>query len=544
MVAGYDSYNDQRFANNHQSASDYRIIGTNAIIPTGTTNVYPQFLPDGTTQIAWQPILMGTEGTNFRTHSVFYNDNWRVSSRITANLGLRYDRNQGANGVGAIVTRDASLSPRLGVVLDPFDDQKWTITGSVGKYVAGIASSIADVSSPGGNFDAYTFAYLGPAINPNPNAPLLSSADALAQLFAWFDANGGTSRALAGTPVVRGVTPQIRESLKSPHAWEYSGGVGRQIGGRASVRADVTFRKHGDFYAQRTDLSTGRVTDTRTNILPALQNRVYDLTVIENTDRLKRRYAGLTTQGQYRVAASLELGVSYTLSRLWGNVEGETINSGPTASDILQYPEYKQESWNAPEGDLSADQRHRGRVWATYGIPRVTGLSLGLLHIAESGVPYGAVGTINAQNFLTNPGYLSAPASNVFAYYYTARDAFRTDGQTRTDMAINYARRVPGFQRAELFGQIQIVNVFNHYQLCGCGASTVFQNGGAINLTRLDQTVQTPVTSAATVTAFNPFTATPQEGVNWRLAPSFGTALNRQAFTTPRTFRVSFGVRF
>jgi hypothetical protein len=31
----------------------------------------------------------------------------------------------------------------------------------------------------------------------------------------------------------------------------------------------------------------------------------------------------------------------------------------------LSYPEYAQESWNNPEGDLAADQRHRLRLVGT-----------------------------------------------------------------------------------------------------------------------------------------------------------------------------------
>jgi hypothetical protein len=33
-------------------------------------------------------------------------------------------------------------------------------------------------------------------------------------------------------------------------------------------------------------------------------------------------------------------------------------------------------------------------------------------------------------------------------------------------------------------------------------------------------------------------------GVNWDYGPLFGQALNRFAYTTPRTLRLSFGVRF
>ena len=93
-----------------------------------------------------------------------------------------------------------------------------------------------------------------------------------------------------------------------------------------------------------------------------------------------------------------------------------------------------------------------------------------------------------------------------------------------------------------------MLNVFNQFQLCACG-STVFgtgsaANAGGVNLQRLDTTVLTPGTTASRYAAFNPFTTTPVRGVNWDYGPIFGTALNRFAYTTPRTVRMSFGVRF
>ena len=46
------------------------------------------------------------------------------------------------------------------------------------------------------------------------------------------------------------------------------------------------------------------------------------------------------------------------------------------------------------------------------------------------------------------------------------------------------------------------------------------------------------------VAAFNPLTTVPVQGTNWNYGPGFGTATIKTAFTTPRTFRLTFGVRF
>ena len=168
------------------------------------------------------------------------------------------------------------------------------------------------------------------------------------------------------------------------------------------------------------------------------------------------------------------------------------------------------------------------------------------LQTIASGVPYGAFGPIATQPYVTNPGYLTPPAASgasAVNYYFTARDAFRTEAEKRTDMAVNYNFKIPAARNTQLFAQLQVINLFNQFQLCGCGA-TVFANGGTVTQTRIDQTALTASTNATQFTAFNPFTTTPVQGTNWALGPNFGTALNRFAYTTPREIRVSFGVRF
>ncbi|MQA30518.1 MAG: hypothetical protein GEU82_11905 [Luteitalea sp.] len=541
MTFGYDGYNNRRYANNHQSGSDYRILNVNSIIRD--TDITAQFIGDGATLIQWQPIFVTSEGTNFRTHSAFYSDNWRVSDRVTAVLGLRYDHNDAVDSSGMLVAKGNSWSPRLGMVVDPRGDQQWTISGSVAKYVGALANTVANAASAAGNADAYQFVYLGPDVNADTSGVLTSTAEGIRQVFDWFNANGGASRpTVLAIPV--GVTPIIGDDLESPSAWEYAGGISRQVGNRAAVRADVTYRDYGNFYAQRTDISTGRVIDTRAQAPASVRGHSYDLTVIENTDLLTRQYAGLGLQANYRFGVRANAGATYTLARAWGNVDGET-GAGPSASAALQYPEYKRAGWNYPDGDLSIDQRHRARLWLNYGLPAVSGLTLSVMQILESGVPYGAMSNagVNPRPYVTNPGYLSPPVGTGTLYYFTARDAFRTEGQRRTDLAVSYARSVKGLRGLQFFGQLQVLNVFDDFQLCACGAPTVFKDGGAMNSTFIDQAVRTSVTNAA-LRAFDPFTTTPVENVNWARGPNFGRALNRLAYTTPRTLRLTFGVRF
>jgi hypothetical protein len=540
VAFGYDNYNDHRFANNHQSGSDYRILGTSTVVRSEV--IYPVFLGDNSTFIQGNPIALSSNGTDILTHSLFVNDSWRASSKVTVNLGLRYDRTDGEDAANGIVSTAQAFSPRLGVVWDPSGEGKWSLSGSFSRYVSALNSSIVE-NSPAGNPAEFQWHYQGPSINADPNGPLVTPDVALRQLFDWFNANGGTNR----TPVsadVPGVNLRVAESMKSPSAYEYATGLSRAFG-RGSVRFDYVFRDYKDFYIRRTDLSTGKVTNEL--------GRTFDVNIIENAsgDDLKRRYQGGTVSASYRAHANIETGASYTLSRLWGNVDGENAASGPLTTTIFSYPEYREAEWNLPEGDLFGDQRHRARVWGVFRVPiaeRAGRLDFGLLFGAASGVPYGlnanpglAVGQIDPRPYVPDLGYASAlGSSSTIDYFFFPRDQYRTEAQYRTDFSVNYGYRFLG--TAEVFFHGEVLNVFNQFQLCGCGG-TVFNNGGGSDLRTINTSVLTR-SNTATLQPFNPFTDTPVEGTHYRLGPTFGQATSRFAYTSPRTFRFNLGVRF
>jgi len=548
LVFGFDTFNDIRTANNHQSGSDYRIFSAGTILTgtgAGENDLFPIFLGDGTTTIQWNPILQDSEGSSFRTHSVFVNDTWRVTDRLTANVGVRFDKNRGSDQSGNVVAKDSAFSPRLGVVWDPTGGGAWSVTASVAKYVAAISNPVADSSAAGGNPQTRQFIYRGPSINGPGTTTPVPTAEAIGGVFDWFFANGGPTLPLNGAPTIPGVTPQIADGLTSPSAWEYASGVSRQFGGRASLRADLLVRHYVDFYLRQADTTTGRVQDPT--------GRSFDLALITNAPDglLSRDYVGGTFSGTYRFGKTLDLGANYTLSKADGNFDGENVASGPVPFDY-RYPEYKQGSWNSPDGDLAVDQRHRARLWANYHPGFAPGLTLSVLQALESGVPYAAANTngVDPRPYVTNPGnaYLTPPASTATTYFFGPRDEFHTEGQIRTDLAVNYLYRIPRAGGMQLFAQVQVLNIFDQSQLCACG-STVFgtgsaANAGGVNLQRIDTTVLTSGTTASRFATFNPFTTTPVRGVNWDYGPNFGTAVNRFAYTTPRTIRASFGVRF
>ena len=531
IVFGYDYFNDNIIANTHPSGSDYRIRGTSSLIRDG--KVYPVLMPN-TTTLDWNPIDKISQGSDLRMHSLYTNDNWRVNDRITLNLGIRIDKNDATNGDGRNVGNDVSFSPRLSASWDPSGVGTWAMNGSFARYTMALTSNLAASTAEAGNAATYRWIYTGAPINTTvtPTTPIgqiTTTESAIQQVFQWHDAQGGNSRQPQAL-TLPGINMVIGEPLTSPYAIEFAGGVSRVLGQRGTVRADFVYRDFRNFYSLHTDLGTGQVANGTTRA---------DLSIIENSDVNQRQYTGLTTQATYEFGSWLSVGGNYTLSRAYGDLDGETVNGGPSGSLANNYPEYRVASWNYPEGDLAIDQRHRSRMWATYHVPvaqTAGSLSIGLLQQLASGVPYAAMTLVPTANTITVQGY-ATPLPAV-EYFFLGRDPFRTEATYRTDLAVNYTYRFGRGSaiRPEAFFHGEILNVFNQFQLCGCGEN-VFRNGGIADTGTISTAVRLKTT-------FNPYSTQPVEGVHWEKLPTFGQAANSFAYTSPRTFRFSAGIRF
>ncbi|HEY2292425.1 MAG TPA: carboxypeptidase regulatory-like domain-containing protein [Thermoanaerobaculia bacterium] len=533
IVGGVDSFNDQRLANNHQSGSDYRVFGTSAILRGA--DIFPVFANDGSTIIQFNPIAKLSQGTNFKTNSAYINDNWRFSDRMTFGVGLRYDANDGTDEEGKKVAKDSNFSPRLSMTYDVHGDSRWIGHASYGQYVAAIANSVGDASSAAGAPATFQWAYRGPAINTDPSAPLLTQDQAIRALFDWFQANGGPNGPLPLIGVnIPGGNTIIRGSLDSPSVTEYALGLSARLGEHGIARADVIHRDWHDFYAARTDLSTGHVTTP---------NGPSDLTLVENNDSLyERRYDALQMQFRYSPTARLDLGGNWTLSHTQGNFDGETRANGPVTGSLGQYPEYHNNSWASPKGDLLTDQRHRVTLYGLYNLfsGGRQALSVSLAQSYFSGHPYDAPGSVTlinpatGQNYVSNPGYVTPPVRTT--YYFSKRGSFTTPSVLRTDLSLNYDFKFSG---VNFFVQPQIVNLLNGHHV-DTTDNTLFDT----SIFTADNRGPCRNSPTGRCLAFNPLTEKPVEGVNWQKGPNFGKAVNQFGFQTPRTFRVTFGLRF
>jgi hypothetical protein len=306
-----------------------------------------------------------------------------------------------------------------------------------------------------------------------------------------------------------------------------------QIGKTGFIRADYIHRDWSDFYAASVTTATKKA-NTPLGI-------PVDLSLIRNSSNLERRYRGVLVQARWS-PGRFEFGTHYTWSKLRGNDDGESAQAGAVANTdpSLFYPEYFSYSRVAPIGYLQGDQRHKLRAWAGYRLPLGKGsLEATVMQSYDSGLPYSISGAINLTRYTgapTNLGYASVPNG---LYYFSGRGELRADSIRSTDLALRYSVHVYAL---ELFAQGDLLNAFNNAALFDPLriSTTVTTAATSATLSPFDPAKQTPIqcptgASAATCTAM---------GANYQLATNFGQPLNNLAYQTPRTVRVSLGVRF
>jgi outer membrane receptor for ferrienterochelin and colicin len=522
VVVGFDNFKESRKVDNYQGGSGYRVYATKTYIAdTPDRTIFPVI--DGSSYIQYTPLVAESVGSDIRTYSGFANDQWRFSSRLSFNIGFRFDLNRSKDQGGVPVLRDHQWSPRLGISYDLGGDGKWVANAGFARYVMGVNGAVVDSGSQGGRTASYSWTYAGPKLNTTCTPPACGTADTiLPQVFAWFNTIGGTNNTnYRSAPSIPGVTTKVAGGTTAPSSNEVTFGVARELGKHGTARLDYVYRKYQDMYGSFIDTTTGKVTDPT--------GRSYDAESIRNTTDAKRWYQAVTAAADYRLNR-LVVGGNYTLSYSKGNNDGENVGSGPIMATINDFPEYRRESWNWPTGFMGNDQRHKVRLYATYMLPLTPVLgqfTLGAIQRVNSGTPYDIAFSVNPSSYVTNPGYLAAPTS--VTYYINGRGPLRTDMISYTDLSLVWTRRVHG--SLEVFFRGLAYNIFNKQ--------------GVMSLdTTVNSNASPGAFTAASLPAFNPFTAVPVEGVNYRYASTFGLPSAPSDYQDPRSFSLSFGVRF
>jgi len=347
--------------------------------------------------------------------SGFLQDTWRITPRLTVNLGLRYDSQtiQNADEVTTL-DLDQEWQPRVGFIYDWKGDGSTKLFGSYGRFYYMIPQDLA-VRVYGEQFSATTWNYSGPSSSSQPNPS-----------GGWSIAQGGPGTG----PPRRFATFQggaafqpVDENINGPYQDEFALGVEMALTPTFAVGLKGMYRTLGNTMEDRCDLD---YTDEEINhgascalinpgagerwdggnsrdsfpwcdnagsefVSPTFQT-CFAGAAPEVPDA-ERKFKGIELTARKSFSQNLWAQFSYLYSTLRGNYDGAVrVASGQTDPGINADYDYPLFSVNA-DGRLFLDRPHQLRMDAVYTAP--FGLSVGLGAFYRSGAPVSRYGWYN-----------------------------------------------------------------------------------------------------------------------------------------------------
>ena len=470
LKGGGEYFVNEGIGGNSQSSTgivfvtDYLTSG-GAPVRDATGKPVPVFTPD-VTQI-WTFIAKRGAEINIRTTSLYLQDRWVATRRLTLDLGTRLETvSSDATGTSAEIST-TSIVPRLGAAYDLQGNGSTVLFATYGHYSGKYSQVQFGVNTNVGRPDEVDYTYSGPAGQGFDFAP-------------GFDLNNYRSVAFAAFPTAN---VMLAEGVQSPLTREFTAGIGRELGQRAQVRATYAWRKASRFVEDFIDLSRGI---TNIPLVGPATNRVYD-----NVEGLDRGYQALIVQGGYRMRDNLRVDGHYTAQlRNEGNFPGEAANQPGIPSIYGNYPEIFEPALDRllPDGRFDNFQRHKVRVTAMYNqsLGRFGSVDLAPVWRVNSGGVYSLTASIPlpAVQRARNPGYPTADinAATRETVFFGERGVYDFKGYGVVDLAASYNLAV--WRTLRPWFKVEVYNLLNNTKMIAWdrtvtanGASTLDANG-------------------------------------------------------------------
>lgn len=424
-------------------------------------------------------------------YSGYVQDEFRVTPRITLNMGLRYelplpfiekgDRIGGfvtgqqstvypaaprglvypgdaGIGRGIVPTDKNNVAPRLSAVWDPFGTGRTSIRSSFGVFYDALA----------GQGDFFQSGVLTPPFTPlvELNTPTpITTANPLA---AVAGGSGPNPFPAALTIIGWG------DDFKSPYAYHFNAGVQHQIGNKLGAEASYVGSRGYNlpmFMEVNPGVYTPGQTTRGARVLPAFA-------LVRPTFSAARSWYD-SFQGSLRMLPThgLNFLASYTLGHAVDHVSG--LNIGGEARPVLPVVQGDQASLDRAlsyeKGDALFDVRHRFVLSFGYALPTFEGKAPLLKHVAggwqvngifqaQTGTPLTVVETTLDIRYMTSRPDMTCDANDgpktTAQYFNTSCFSRLSLAQTgeRPGNAGRNTVRGPGFNRTDLslFKNIQI----------------------------------------------------------------------------------------
>ena len=390
-------------------------------------------------------------------------DDWKVTPRITLNLGLRYDNDLGIfnpdltlkSGIQTPHYNDNLLfQPRLGFVWDVTGSRKTAIRGGAGLFYADIQVNQTIDDQIFNGQTTISPSVTGTAANPiNLSAP--------------FGTITGAQFLSGAVPVSAQTIQPLGPNVHTPYSLQLSIGAEHQLTQTWTFSADTHWRVYHDWIRTDANLSYNPATGYTANPSTAGRPNPSFAGILNFTtpNAAGSIYNGLHVGVQHRFSQSFSASAAYTLSHL------KDSTTGP-----FYYP---NNQFNlADEWAVSPDnQLHTLTVAGSYTWKWGISLS-GSFHygsgqnfqVTANQNPFNATG-VTDRLFLASSPYYGSPANvkpltiNGVAYNLFARDSLVGKPIEHLDLRLSKTFSIK--ERIRFIPMVEAFNLFNHSNFGG-----------------------------------------------------------------------------
>ena len=424
---------------------DFSVVGPRFSVRDASGNVRETFggaqvqqFSETLYRVTFADLTNSNNRAEAKYHSMFVQDTWTVTDRLTVNAGLRAER-EDLSGSAGVMNIPWGWAPRLGMTLDPQGNGKSKLWAHWGRYYQKVPGTLA--------------------------TKLLSEGTKLTRA-DYFDA--ALTQQVPGAPVQTGAafTGLVDPDIKGMFQDELLGGIEIAPRSHLSLGARVTYRNLGRIVEDISNLTipflfTGRFNDFSfifTNPGPGTEKfLIQDPLNQGSIGEPERIYKALELTMRRRLTDGWQALASYRLSSLEGNYEGffgnDYPSANPGANPSFDFPAQVADPLTQPDpilgysfisGPLPTDRRHSVKLFGSYSFgARHDGLTVGLGFDSQSGAPISSNGW--------NPAY------NRAEFPESPRGSLgRTDTLWRLDLHADYPFRVGDSRSLRL-----IADVFN-----------------------------------------------------------------------------------